>query len=134
VLHAVSAWEQASCVGRATQRALLIAESLGLRTLLLPALGTGAAGVALEACAAAMAGALRWHLALGGARITDARFVLYDDERHRVFREVLEAALLGDEEPVPDLGLPHVAAWVDDDGASGEAPTIVNGSVGSQRP
>ena len=28
--------------------------------------GTGAAGVTLEACAAAMAAAVRWHLALGG--------------------------------------------------------------------
>jgi eukaryotic-like serine/threonine-protein kinase len=126
VIHAVSAWEQASCVGRATQRALLFAERLGLRTLALPALGTGAAGVALEACAASMAAALRWHLALGGSRLAGVRLVLYDDERHQTFREVFEAGLLGEEEPVPDCGLPHVAAHIDKDSTSGDAPTIAD--------
>ncbi len=42
VLHAVSAWEEVSCIGRATQRALLLAEELGLRSLAVPAIGTGA--------------------------------------------------------------------------------------------
>jgi O-acetyl-ADP-ribose deacetylase (regulator of RNase III) len=125
VLHAVSAWEQASCVGRATQRALLIAERLGLRTLVLPALGTGAAGVALEACASTMAAALRWHMELGGTRLSEVRIVLYDDEKLQSFKEVFEAGLLGEEEPVPDWGLPHVAARIDDESTSGDAPTVM---------
>src|SRR5262249_54220995 len=46
VLHAVSGWKEASCIGRATQRALLLAEELGLRSLAFPALGTGRAQIA----------------------------------------------------------------------------------------
>ena len=41
VLHAVSAWNETSCVGRATQRALAMADRLGLRTLALPCPGDG---------------------------------------------------------------------------------------------
>ena len=125
VLHAVSAWEQASCVGRATQRALLTAERLGLHSLALPALGTGAAGVTLEACAAAMGAAVRWHLSLGGSRLTELEFMLYDEYSQRIFSEVLESALLGEDEHSLDLGLPHDAARIDHDGAAGDAPTFV---------
>jgi serine/threonine-protein kinase len=110
VLHAVSAWEQASCVGRATQRALLAAERHQLVTLALPALGTGAAAVPLEACASAMAAAVRWHLSLGGARVRELRFVLFDEDKRKVFRDVLEAAFLGDE-PAEDEGLRHGRAF-----------------------
>lgn len=123
VLHAVSAWQQASCVGRSTQRALLAAERLGLRSLALPALGTGAAGVAFEASAAAMASALRWHLALGGSRLEHVRFVLYDDDKRRVFNDVLEAALLGEGDDHADLGLEAAGAQVDDDDVSADGPT-----------
>jgi len=133
ILHAVSAWEQASCVGRATQRALLEADRIGLETLAMPALGTGAAAVTLEACAAAMAAAVRWHLALGGSRITSIRFVLYDDERRRVFAEVLEAALLGDQDASHDHGLAHVIATTEE-GVSGDGPTFVVSNPGDIRP
>ena len=95
VLHAVSAWEEASCIGRATQRVLLLAERLGLRRLAIPALGTGAARVTLEVAAQAQASALSWHLSLGGSRLEEVRFVLYDDAKLRVFREVLKSELFG---------------------------------------
>jgi serine/threonine-protein kinase len=106
VMHAVSAWEEASCVGRAMQRALLLADRLGLARLSAPALGTGAARVTLEAAAQAQAAALRWHLSLGGSRLREVRFVLLHEEKLRVFREVLESELLGlaDDAP-PDAGL-----------------------------
>lgn len=123
LLHAVSAWEQASCVGRATQRALLLAESLGSRSLALPALGTGAARVTFEASAAAMAAALRWHLALGGTRLTSIEFMLYDDDMRRTFREVLESALLGDELSV-DLGLAHSVEADVEEQVSADGPTF----------
>lgn len=122
VLHAVSAWQQASCVGRSTQRALLAAERLGLCSLALPALGTGAAAVAFEASAAAMASALRWHLALGGSGLQEVRFVLYDDDKRRVFTDVLEAALLGESDDHADLGLEASA-----DDVSADGPTILAG-------
>jgi hypothetical protein len=71
-----------------------------------------------------MGAALRWHLALGGSRLEELTFVLLDESTRRVFAEVLESALLGDDEHAVDLGLPHVAARIDDDGASGDAPTL----------
>ena len=123
VLHAVSAWQQASCVGRSTQRALLEAERLGLRSLALPALGTGAAAVTFEASAAAMASALGWHLALGGSRLAEVRFVLYDEAKRRVFTDVLEAALLGESDNHADLGLAHTGVTIDDD-VSADGPTF----------
>ncbi len=123
VLHAVSAWQQASCVGRSTQRALLAAERLGLRSIALPALGTGAAAVAFEASAAATVSALRWHLALGGSRLEQVRFVLYDEDKRRVFNDVLEAELLGDADDSPDVGI-DVAGGCAEDGVSVDAATF----------
>jgi serine/threonine-protein kinase len=108
VLHAVSAWNEASCVGRAMHRALLLADELGARTLAFPALGTGAARVSLETCAHAMATALRWHVALGGTRLERVNVFLGDEEKLRVFRAVVSEALRGDGQATgaADLGLP----------------------------
>jgi serine/threonine-protein kinase len=108
VLHAVSAWNEASCVGRAMGRALLLSDELGHRSLAIPALGTGAARVSLEMCANAMMSALSWHVALGGTRLHKVRVVLGDERKLTVFREVAEEALR-DHENAPsfvDLGLP----------------------------
>jgi eukaryotic-like serine/threonine-protein kinase len=80
VLHAVSAWKEASCIARTCQRALLLAEELGLRSLAFPALGTGVARVPPEASAYAVGSALREHLLLGGSRLRLVTFVLYDAE------------------------------------------------------
>ncbi|MBK7579622.1 MAG: serine/threonine-protein kinase [Myxococcales bacterium] len=114
VLHAVSAWEEASCIGRALQRALLLAERLGLRSLAVPALGTGAARVTLEAAAQAQAAVLRWYLSLGGSRLQEVRFILYDDAKLRVFRDVLESELFGmDDDPPFDAGRKHGASELD---------------------
>jgi O-acetyl-ADP-ribose deacetylase (regulator of RNase III) len=108
VLHAVSAWNEASCVGRAMQRTLMLSDELGARSIAIPALGTGAARVSLETCANAMMTSLRWHQALGGTRLHEVRVYLGDEEKLRTFSEVAEEALHGDEEnlAVPDLGLP----------------------------
>jgi len=103
VLHAVSAWRQASCIARTSQRVLLLAEELGMRTLAIPAIGTGAARVVPEAAASAMASALFEHVLLGGTRIRDVRFVLYDKETRDLFIELLEDVLLGDLDQV-DVG------------------------------
>jgi serine/threonine-protein kinase len=107
VLHAVSAWNEVSCVGRATQRTFLLAENLGVRTLAVPALGTGASRVSHETCAAAIATALRHHLALGGSRLKRVQFVLRDAPTRDRFRDVAIDAL-HDPEDAPanhDLGL-----------------------------
>ncbi len=107
VLHAVSAWNEVSCVGRATHRAFLLAENLGARTVAFPALGTGAARVSYETCASAMATALRHHLQLGGSRLSRVTFVLHHESVRDVFREVATQALHDGEGPAPawDFGL-----------------------------
>jgi serine/threonine-protein kinase len=120
VLHAVSAWNETSCVGRAMLRALALADRLGLRSLALPALGTGSAQVSLETCANAMATALRWRLALGGSRLKKVTFVLGDESKLATFRDVALEALRGQEDaPRPiDLGLPDERRAVSVDAAT----------------
>lgn len=102
VLHAVSAWREASCIARTTQRAFLLAEELGLRSLAIPALGTGAARVTLESCAYAAASALYWHVLLGGSRLREVVFCLYDKASLDVFIEELSGVLLGDSDLATD--------------------------------
>lgn len=131
VLHAVSAWEDASCVGRATMRAMADADRLGLRSLAFPALGTGEARVSLETCANALASALRWRLLLGGSRLERVSFVLSDEAKLAAFRDVAMEALRGGDEPrrEPDLGLPDEKAAV-----RGDAATCVDtGKAGTRR-
>jgi len=109
VLHAVSAWNEVSCVGRATERALLLADEHACKTIAIPALGTGAGRVSMEMSANAMMTALRWHVMLGGTRLREVRVVLSDEDRRRTFRDVAEEALRGREASggiKPDLGRP----------------------------
>jgi serine/threonine-protein kinase len=130
VLHAVSAWNETSCVGRATERALSAADRLGLRSLAFPALGTGAARVSIETCANAMMTALRWRLALGGSRLQRVSVVLGDEAKLAVFRDVaVEALRDGDElTRVADLGLPDEQGKVTEDAA-----TCIDASVKGTR-
>jgi serine/threonine-protein kinase len=120
VLHAVSAWNETSCVGRATQRALSLADRLGLRSLAFPALGTGSARVSMETCASAMMTALRWRLSLGGSRLRQVSVVLGDEAKLATFRDVAAEALRGDEDlpPPVDLGLPDEVVSVNAEGAT----------------
>lgn len=107
VLHAVSAWNETSCVGRATQRALLLADELGHRHLALAALGTGAARVTMETSASAMMTALKLHIALGGTRLRRVEVVLWREKDLDVYRDVAEACLRGDDATSAlDIGLP----------------------------
>lgn len=123
VLHAVSAWNETSCVGRATQRALLLADELGLRSLAFPALGTGAARVTMETCANAMMTALRWHLALGGTRLRHVEVVLADEAKLAIFREVAEDSLRAEERRgSTDLGLSVVEGEARGDSLTQVAP------------
>ncbi|CAN5315099.1 hypothetical protein BH09MYX1_BH09MYX1_15580 [soil metagenome] len=93
-------------MGRTTQRALLLADELGLRSLAVPALGTGVARVTLEICANAMMTALRWHMLLGGTRLRRFEVVLENEAKLRTFRAVAEDSLGVDEHRAPaDLGL-----------------------------
>ena len=109
VFHAVSAWNEVSCVGRAFARALLLADEHGCSTLSVPALGTGAARVATEMCANAMMMTLRWHAMLGGMRCKEITVWLDSDQRRRTFQDVAEETFsLGEVGLLraADLGLP----------------------------
>jgi O-acetyl-ADP-ribose deacetylase (regulator of RNase III) len=109
VFHAVSAWNEVSCVGRAFARALLLAEEHGCMSLAAPALGTGAARVGLEMCAHAMMTTLRWHMMLGGTRLRDVTIWLDSDVKRRAFQDVAEEVFgFGDAAGLDtvDLGLP----------------------------
>lgn len=113
VLHAVAAWNEVSCVARATQRALLMAETEGLRSLAIPAIGTGAARVSLESSAASLAASLELHLRLGGSRLRHVEFVLFDEGKRRAFAEVLESVFLGGA-MTADVGLVDAGAMPQD--------------------
>jgi serine/threonine-protein kinase len=129
VLHAVSAWNETSCVGRATQRSLSVADRLGLKTLAFPALGTGSARVSIETCANAMMTALRWRLVLGGSRLRRVSVVLGDERKLAAFRDVAIEALRGAEDlpRAADLGLPDEVGAVTAEGA-----TFIDASSGSR--
>lgn len=90
VFHAVSAWNEVSCVGRAFARALLLADEHGCATIAVPALGTGAARVGLEMCANAMMTTLRWHAMLGGMRLRELTVWLDSEPKRRLFYHVAE--------------------------------------------
>lgn len=90
VLHAVSAWQEISCVGRAMQRVFLHAEREQMRTLAVPAVGTGQGGIPVEACAQSIAATLRLHLMLGGSQLSHVRLVLRDEATRAVFADVFE--------------------------------------------
>ena len=109
LFHAVSAWNEVSCVGRAFARALLLADEHGCQTIAVPALGTGAARVGIEMSANAMTTTLRWHAMLGGMRCREITVWLDSDAKRRAFQEVAEETFglgeLGCLRSI-DLGLP----------------------------
>ena len=112
VFHAVSAWNQVSCVARATHRALVLAEAGGHRRLAMPAIGTGQGRVANEACAQAIAGVLKLHLLLGGSGLESLQMVLYDEEALTAFRDVFAGVFSPDqarESPMTHDALPASA-------------------------
>jgi eukaryotic-like serine/threonine-protein kinase len=124
VLHAVSAWNEVSCVGRAAHRTFLLADELGLRSLAIPALGTGASRVTIEMCASALASALRMHIMLGGTRLRRVEFVLRDEPTLEAFRAVAEDALHADNDvPLLDLGLANDGGPVSPDGVTHVHPS-----------
>jgi eukaryotic-like serine/threonine-protein kinase len=134
VFHAVSAWNEVSCVGRAFARALLLADEYGCPTIAVPALGTGAARVGLEMCANAMMTTLRWHAMLGGMRCREITFWLDSEQKRRIFQEIASETFgLGETVQLraTDVGLPvDVSAVV----PLGEAATFLDpSSIGTKR-
>jgi serine/threonine-protein kinase len=129
VFHAVSAWNEVPCVGRAFARALLLADEHGCQSLAVPALGTGAARVSLELCALAMMRTLRWHSMFGGMRLRDVTVVLDTEAKRRAFVDVAEEVF-----GVGQLGALHaidVGLSVENVVASPDAATFLDPKKGS---
>ena len=99
VIHAVTMGQDLvtsePSIAAATQSALRLADELGLRSLALPALGTGVGGFPLDRAAAAMAREVGAYLSAGG-RLTDILFVLFDDSAFAAFRDALRDHHLAD--------------------------------------
>ena len=95
VIHAASM----SLGGRTTSDALTssmdavfqIARELELRTIAIPAVGTGIAGFPLDECARIMAGSLQRAVA-SGLLVDEVRFVLFGDDAKRVFEGSFQRA------------------------------------------
>ncbi|MBX3229194.1 MAG: serine/threonine-protein kinase [Labilithrix sp.] len=122
VFHAVSAWSEVSCVGRAFARALLLADEQGCATLAAPALGTGVGRVSIEMCASAMMNTLRRHVMLGGTRLRELTIWLDSEAKRAVYQDVAEEVLgIYHRHTGPaDIGL------TDDSAARGDAATCVD--------
>jgi len=70
-----------------TRNSLLRAKELGIRTIALPAVGTGIAGFPMRRCAEVMLEETAAHLA-GETSLQEVRFVLYDQPAYDVFLDV----------------------------------------------
>ncbi|MEI8256671.1 MAG: serine/threonine-protein kinase [Deltaproteobacteria bacterium] len=131
LMHVVGGWQEVSCVARATHRALLLAEERQFTRIAMPAIATGGSGVSMESSADSMVGVLQQHLTLGGSRLREVRFVLYDARAHKRFLEVATGMLLGSEDAFQfDDGLDGVPT--SDEASS--APTMFVARTSSTRP
>ena len=68
-----------------------IAHENSVRTIAVPAVGTGIAGFPIDQCAAIMAGCLR-HALVAGWQPDEVRFVLFGSSAHQEFQKHFEAA------------------------------------------
>jgi O-acetyl-ADP-ribose deacetylase (regulator of RNase III) len=74
----------------ALRRSLEVARELGCRSVAVPAIGAGAAGVPLQRCAEVLLEEARRHLD-GDTSIEEIRFVLLGEPAYRVFESVDDA-------------------------------------------
>ncbi len=79
----------AESLRNSTRAVLELAEENDVRTLALPATGTGIAGFGLRDCAEIMLDEVRKHIA-GLTQLADVYFVLFDSTACRTFQEVRE--------------------------------------------
>ena len=88
VIHAAAMGQDlratAESIRDATGNALARAEELKLKSVALPALGTGVGGFSLDECAQLMIGVAR-ERARGDAAVALVRFVLFDEPAHDAF-------------------------------------------------
>ncbi|HET6429121.1 MAG TPA: macro domain-containing protein [Phycisphaerae bacterium] len=81
----------AKSLTESTRAVLAIAEKHpDIRTLAFPAVGTGIAGFPLDQCARIMLTEVQAHIRRG-TKLTEVRFVLFDEAARRVFQETFDA-------------------------------------------
>lgn len=92
VIHAVTMGQDLTTSERdiraATRSALRVAETLGLRSVAFPALGTGVGGFPLDRAAAAMVEEAAAHLRAGSG-LAEVVFCLYDERAYAAFAAAL---------------------------------------------
>lgn len=100
VIHAASMPPGGSAsedsVRRAMRRSLELAAERGCRTIAVPAIGAGIAGLALQRCAEILIEEARRHLA-GETPLDEIRFVLFGEPAYRVFESALDAARIAEQ-------------------------------------
>jgi len=74
----------------ATRASLALAREHGMRSIALPAIGTGVGGFPMQRCAEVMLEEVRAHLA-GATTLESVHFVLYGEPSYRVFEMVNDA-------------------------------------------
>lgn len=94
VIHAAAMGQDlrtdADKVRRATASALRVADEVGARSIVFPALGTGVGGFPIDECARIMVDAVRSHLAAGSA-LERVVFVVRGDDARAAFERVLRS-------------------------------------------
>ena len=75
----------------AMRASLRLAEEKGCKTIAVPAVGAGVAGLPMQRCAEILLGEARRHQA-GDSPLREIRFVLYGEPAYRVFEMVDDAA------------------------------------------
>jgi len=78
------------------RRSLELAREKGCRSIAVPAIGAGIAGLAFQRCAEILLEEARTHLA-GETSLEEIRFVLYGEPAYRVFEQVNDAARIADQ-------------------------------------
>lgn len=95
VVHVAVVGEVPPDVEECTRSALDKAVELGARTIALPAMGTGSAGISAREAARGMCSAIAHHVA-GETTLEDIRIVLWDDELYPVFQKEFRRATLAE--------------------------------------
>jgi O-acetyl-ADP-ribose deacetylase len=80
---------EAGFITNATKNCFVVAQSEGLRSISLPALGTGVGGFSLYHCASLMVG-LAIDFMIRSAVVREIRFVLFDAESKEIFEKELK--------------------------------------------
>ena len=96
IVHVAVVGEIPPDVEECTRNALEAAVEHAARSVALPAIGTGSAGVSARESARGMCGAIADHVA-GETSLEDIRIVLWDEDLYPVFRKELRRASLADE-------------------------------------